>query len=73
VPVQVRPQLHGVFKPRPIGELAVDEMYYTILMSDRFGEEQRSPLAGLPVETGGILEPWLRAYASHQTGSLSAV
>ena len=62
-----------VFKPRPIGESAVDEMYYTILMSDRFGEEQRSPLAGLPVGTGGILGPWLRAYASHRTGSLSSV
>jgi len=56
----VRPQLHGVFKPRPIGELAVDEMYYIILMSNRFGD-------------GGILESWLRAYASHRTGSMSAV
>ena len=60
MPVWVRPQLHGVFKPRPIGELAVDEMYYTILMSNRFGD-------------GGILESWLRAYASHRTGSMSAV
>ena len=49
------------------------EMYYIILMCDRFGEEQRLSLAGLPVETGGILEPWLRAYALHQTSSLSAV
>jgi len=48
-------------------------MYYIILMYDRFGEEHRSPTAGLPVETGGISEPWLRAYASHRTGSLSAV
>jgi len=48
-------------------------MYYIILMCDRFGEEQRLPLAGLPVETGGILEPWLRAYALYQTSSLSAV
>jgi len=32
-------------------------------MCDKFGEEQRLPLAGLPVETGGTLEPWLRAYA----------
>ena len=48
-------------------------MYYTILMCDRFGEEHGSPTAGLPVETGGISEPWLRAYASHQTSSLSVV
>jgi len=44
-----------------------------ILMFDRFGKEQRLPLAGLPVGTGGILGPWLRAYTSHWTGSLSAV
>jgi len=74
VPGWVRPGFHGVCQAqthRWVGHWV--KMYYIILMYDRFGEEHRSPTAGLPVETGGISDIWLRAYASHRTGSLSAV